>query len=63
MLNKIGKGDLIMLFMDGAKYNLWIPQKEEQLEEIFKEHAKEIFGENSLYFDLKQKLTSKGSTN
>jgi len=58
--NKID--DTIMLLINGVKYNLWIPQKEEQLEETVKEHSKEIFEENSLYFDLKQKLTSKAPT-
>lgn len=48
-----------MLIIDGVKYNLWVPKEEKQLEEMVKEHAKEIFGKESVYFDLKQKLTSK----
>jgi len=48
-----------MLIIDGVKYNLRKPADEKQLEEMVKEHAKEIFGKNSVYFDLKQKLTSK----
>lgn len=48
-----------MLIIDGVRYNLWVPKEEKQLEEMVKEHAKEIFGKDSIYFDLKQKLTSK----
>jgi predicted transport protein len=48
-----------MLLIDGAKYNLWIPDKEEQFEDMIKEHAKEIFGEDSLYFGIKQKIVSR----
>jgi hypothetical protein len=48
-----------MLIIDGVKYNLWIPKEEKQLEEMVKEHSKEIFGKDSIYFDLRQKLTSK----
>jgi hypothetical protein len=48
-----------MLIIDGVKYNLQVPNDEKQLEEMVKEHAKEIFGKDSVYFDLKQKLTSK----
>ena len=48
-----------MLLIDGVKYDLWTPKEEKQLEEMVKEHSKEIFGKDSIYFDLKQKLTSK----
>jgi predicted transport protein len=48
-----------VLVIDGVKYNLWVPKEEKELEEIVKEHSKDIFGNNSIYFDLKQKLTSK----
>lgn len=48
-----------MLLIDGVKYNLIIPKDEKQLEEMVKEHYKEIFGKDSIYFDLKQRLTSK----
>jgi len=48
-----------MLLVDGVKYNLWIPETEEQLESMIKEHAKEIFGNDSLYFGIKQKIVSR----
>jgi hypothetical protein len=48
-----------MLLIDGVKYNLWRLVEEEQLESMIKEHSKEIFGKDSVYFDLKQKLISK----
>jgi hypothetical protein len=48
-----------MPIIDGVKYNSWIPKEEKQLEEMVKEHSTDIFGKDSIYFDLKQKLTSK----
>ncbi len=49
-----------MLIIDGIKYKLWIPKDEEkEFHPLVKEHSKEIFGENSIYFDIKHKLTSK----
>jgi len=49
-----------MLIIDGIKYKLWTPKDEEkEFHPIVKEHSKEIFGENSIYFDIKHKLTSK----
>lgn len=50
-----------MLIVDGVKYNHFVPKDKKQLEEMIKEHAKDIFGEDTLYFDLKQKITSKSS--
>lgn len=47
-----------MLLIDGAKYELWTPSTEDELEQIVKEHAQDIFGEQSIYFDRKQKLKS-----
>lgn len=46
------------LLIDGARYKLWTPQNEAVLEDIIKEHAKDIFGEDSIYFDIKQKIKS-----
>lgn len=46
------------LLMDGVKYKLWTPQKENELEEKVKEHIKDIFGEDSIYFE-KRKISSK----
>jgi len=50
-----------MLLIDGVKYQEWIPEgenAEEELEQMVKEHAQDIFGENSIYLDKKQKLKS-----
>jgi len=49
-----------MLLIDGVKYRLWTPKDEEkEFHPMIKEHSKEIFGEDSVYFDIKHKLTSK----
>ena len=48
-----------MLLIDGAKYQEWTPTNEEEFERIVAEHASDIFGENSKYFDLKHKLVSR----
>jgi predicted transport protein len=46
-----------MLLIDGVKYRLWTPKDEEkEFHPIIREHSKEIFGENSLYFDVKHVL-------
>ncbi len=45
-----------MLLIDGVKYQEWTPELEEELEDIVEEHALDIFGQNSIYFDKKQKL-------
>lgn len=47
-----------MLLIDGVKYKLWIPKDEKQIEELVKKHSSLIFGENSLYFDIKPELRS-----
>ena len=47
-----------MLLIDGVKYELWIPSVEDELEQMVKEHAQDIFGEQSEYF-AKQRLESK----
>ena len=36
-----------MLIIDGVKYELWIPPNEDEFERVVKEHAQEIFGEQS----------------
>lgn len=49
-----------MLVIDGIKYKLWTPKDEEkEFHPMIKEHSKEIFGDNSLYFDVKHILKSK----
>ena len=49
-----------MLLIDGVKYKLWTPKDEEnEFHPLIKKHYKSIFGEDSLYFDLKPRLKSK----
>jgi len=48
-----------MLLVDGVKYGEWTPSNEDEFEQVVKEHAKDIFGEQSIYFDIKHKLKSK----
>jgi predicted transport protein len=49
-----------MLLIDGVKYKLWTPKDEEkEFHPIIREHSRLIFGEASVYFDIKQKLTAK----
>jgi len=46
-----------MLLIDGVKYRLWTPKDEEkEFHSMIRESSKEIFGENSLYFDVKHVL-------
>jgi hypothetical protein len=47
-----------MLVIDGIKYNLLVLREEKQLEEFVKKHYNEIFGKESLYFDIKPELRS-----
>lgn len=47
-----------MLLIDGVKYELWEPPSEEAFEDEVKEHVLEVFGEDCLYFDRKQRLKS-----
>jgi len=47
-----------MLLIDGVKYELWTPPSEDEFERVVKEHAQDIFGEQSIYLDRKQKLRS-----
>lgn len=47
-----------MLLVDGVKYELWTPSNEAEFEQVVKEHAQDIFGKQSIYLDLKQKLKS-----
>lgn len=46
------------LIMDGVKYSLWTPKTEDEFEQLVKEHANDIFGEHSIYFDIKKTLKS-----
>ncbi|MBI4285924.1 MAG: hypothetical protein HY670_08535 [Chloroflexi bacterium] len=51
-----------MLLIDGAIYEPWTPPNEDEFESVFSEHASDIFGPDSKYFDLKHKLASKAGT-
>jgi len=48
-----------MLLIDGIKYELWTPPTEDDFERIVNKHTQEIFGEQSIYLDMKQKLKSR----
>ncbi|MBN2187509.1 MAG: DUF2924 domain-containing protein [Dehalococcoidia bacterium] len=48
-----------MLLIDSVKYEEWKPATEDEFEQVVKEHAKDIFGEDSIYFDIKQRIRSK----
>ena len=48
-----------MLLIDSVRYEVWTPASEDDFEQVVKEHAKDIFGEQSIYFDIKHKLKSK----
>src|SRR4030042_2259336 len=48
-----------ILIIDGVKYEAWTPPNEDEFERMVKEHARDIFGKQSIYLDLKQKLKSK----
>lgn len=46
-----------MLLIDGVKYEEWTDLKEtEDLEPMIEEHAKDIFGKNTEYFNIKKRL-------
>ncbi|GAI25088.1 unnamed protein product, partial [marine sediment metagenome] len=51
-----------ILLMDGVTYEEWMPENEDQFETVVKKHAKEIFGEQSVYLDIKTKLKSELGT-
>jgi len=48
-----------ILIADGKKFNLWKPKDEEkEFHPLIKENYKHIFGEDSIYFDVKHHLRS-----
>jgi len=48
-----------MLLVDGIKYNLFVPKDERQeLQPVVKQLSKEIFGPNSIYFEIEHTLRS-----
>jgi predicted transport protein len=49
-----------MILIDGVRYHLWTPQDEEkEFHPIIKQNSKEIFGQDTLFFDVRHKLQSK----
>jgi len=48
-----------MLLVDGVRYEEWSPTNEDEFEQVVTEHAKDIFGEQSIYLDIKHKLKSR----
>ena len=53
---------VFMILIDGVKYSLWTPENEvKEFHPIIKANSKEIFGEDSVFFDVKQKLASSSS--
>lgn len=51
-----------MLLIDGVRYEEWVPEgprAEDDFEREVKKHTQEIFGEQSIYLDIKQKLRSR----
>jgi hypothetical protein len=48
-----------MLLVDGTKYYLWTPtREEEEFHPLIKEHCKEIFGKHSIYLPIEEFLIS-----
>lgn len=47
-----------LLLKDGVRYLLYTPKSEDEFERSIKHHARDIFGEDSLYFDIKKKIRS-----
>jgi hypothetical protein len=48
-----------MLLIEGVRHEEWTPATEDEFERIVIEHAKDIFGEESIYLDIRQKLKSR----
>jgi hypothetical protein len=51
-----------MLLIDGVRYQEWKPATEAEFERVVKDHTQDIFGEESIYLDLKQKLKIKSES-
>ena len=50
-----------MLLIDGARYELWTPQKEvEEFHPIVKDHIQEIFGERSMFIEANKLVSDAG---
>lgn len=49
-----------MLLIDGVRYEEWKPASEDEFERIVREHAKDIFGEQSIYLEKHKLRTTSG---
>lgn len=49
-----------LLLQNGKAYQVWSPQREADLESMVAEHADQIFGAESRFFELKAKMVSSG---
>jgi len=47
-----------VFLIDGVRYKLHEPKNENELQHIIEEHYKDIFGQDSIFFDFKPKLRS-----
>ncbi len=47
-----------ILISDSIEYQLWQHKKEAELENSIKYHSKKIFGPDSIYFDIKKRITT-----
>ncbi len=59
----MAKEEVQIIVTKNGRYNLYNYQKEEEFEKIIIEHSKEIFGENTHYFDIKKKIKFNKMTN
>jgi len=50
--------DSEILLIDGIEHSLWSSKKEDELEKSVKFHSKQIFGPDSIYFDIKRNITT-----
>ncbi len=46
------------LIIDNVKYKLWVPSLEDKFERMVSEHSHDIFGNDSIWFNSKQKIKS-----
>ncbi len=51
--------DLLVVLIDGVRYQLITPESEDWLENVIKSNSEHIFGPDSFYFDIKKLIRSK----
>ena len=57
-IDKIRMETIPLIIQNNNKFRLYTYKSEKELEDIVVQYATEIFGENSIYIDLKRKITS-----